>query len=70
MFDLLSSPDAKVWMDLVYLKYCTRSLMRLMVYHKVLFHPMFSIYIYRKLSGPVLSQHDTCHTQGPITCNN
>ena len=37
------SPDAKVRMYVVYLKYWTLSLMHLVVYPKVLFHPNFSI---------------------------
>ena len=37
------SPDAKVWMYLVYFKYWTLNLIPLMVYPKVIFRPMFSI---------------------------
>ena len=39
----VSSPDAEVWMYLVYLKNWTLNLMPLIVYPKVLFHPNFSI---------------------------
>ena len=39
----LLPPDAKVRMFLVYLKYWTLNLIPLMVYPKVLFHPMFNI---------------------------
>ena len=60
---VLTCTDAKVRMNLVYLKYWTLNLVPLMVYPQVIFHPNFSIKAHLRLcTSAWQSSLQTWHT--------